>query len=422
MVWAHVAKAATAHHSRRPTKTSDPPASAEEAAVTQHRPGHLAETKPDQDLSKPDVSTDVFRNFIFALNGWYDNYDALKTELNNGFNIQYSLLVSSIVQGGVPHGGPGTTEIVYFPTITWNPFANSKIGSGSFNFALQGNQFWSKTSTNDQVATMELLAPPNDWGANSVQFAQLTYTHTLPGNIVAATIGQYSFAQFDGNEYAGNSQTNFISYPLAQDATQTYANAGFGAYLQITPNSKFALAGGFQEATNVTADTIEVNLGTGKYAYFLNGQWTPRFLAGGTYSFLFYHQPSVPQQPSSSYDYSFSAVQGINSEWGVFSRINNASGEASAIVTSLAGGAILNDPFGRNELDRLGLGVARDWTNEEVTGMPAGNGEWTFETYYNFTIFKALQLAQDIEVYVNPPLAPTTDIAAVFSLRVTLNL
>jgi carbohydrate-selective porin OprB len=188
------------------------------------------------------------------------------------------------------------------------------------------------------------------------------------------------------------------------------------------PNSNFAIAGGFQEATNVTADTIEANFGTGKYAYFLNGQWTPAFLGGGTYSFLFYHQPSVPQQPSSSYGYSFSAVQHINSEWGLFTRINNASGEASSILTSLAGGVILNDPFGRNRLDRFGLGVARDWTNQDVTGTPAGNSEWVLESFYNFTVFKALQLSPDLQVYLNPALAPITDIAAVFSLRVTLEL
>jgi hypothetical protein len=441
-----VAKAGTAQHVHHTTKTrqhksplrnarstatrvnvvppkllAKRPASSERAS-TPGRADHLAETKLDEDLLLPNQSSGAFRTITSLLNGWYDAYNTLKTKLNNDYDIQYSLLLSSFVQWGLPHGGPGTIQIVYSPTITWNPFTNTAIGSGSFNFAFQGNQFWSKTNTNDQLKAMGLLAPPNDWGANSEQFAQLTYTHTLPGNIVALTIGQYSIEQFDDNEYAGNSQTNFISYPLAQNATQTYANAGVGAYLQITPISKFAIAGGFQEATNVTADTIEVNLGTGKYAYFLNGQWTPSFFGGGTYSFLFYHQPSVPLQPSSSYGYSFSAVQQINSEWGLFARINNASGGASTILTSLAGGVTLNNPFGRNELDRLGLGVARDWTNENATSAPAGNSEWVIEGYYNFTIAKGLQLAPDVLVYLNPALAPSTDISAVFSLRVTLEL
>jgi hypothetical protein len=57
-----------------------------------------------------------------------------------------------------------------------------------------------------------------------------------------------------------------------------------------------------------------------------------------------------------------------------------------------------------------------------VTGTPAGDGEWVLESYYNFTVSKALQLTPDVQVYLNPALAPTTQIAAVFSLRVTLDL
>jgi len=57
-----------------------------------------------------------------------------------------------------------------------------------------------------------------------------------------------------------------------------------------------------------------------------------------------------------------------------------------------------------------------------VPGTPAGDGEWVLESYYNFTVSKALQLTPDVQVYLNPALAPTTQIAAVFSLRVTLDL
>ena len=42
------------------------------------------------------------------------------------------------------------------------------------------------------------------------------------------------------------------------------------------------------------------------------------------------------------------------------------------------------------------------------------------ELYYNYTIFKAMQLTPDVQLYVNPALAPNTSIAAVFSLRATL--
>ena len=41
------------------------------------------------------------------------------------------------------------------------------------------------------------------------------------------------------------------------------------------------------------------------------------------------------------------------------------------------------------------------------------------ELYYNYTVFKAMQLTPDVQLYVNPALAPNTNVAAVFSLRAT---
>ena len=397
-----------------------PPVFAQHASG--RRAGHPAKTRPLVDLSQPNESTDMFRDVTSTLNAWYDQYNSSKTRIQNDYNIQYSMPVSTYGQWGMPNGGPSVAELVYSPSITWNPFTNTSIGSGSITFAVQGNQFWSSANTNSQQAAMGLLAAPNDWGLDSFQFAQLTYTHTFPGKVLAASIGQYSIGQFDGNQYAGNPQTNFISYPLAQNGTQTYANAGLGTYLQITPNNEFAFAGGFQDGADINGNTINAaGFVTGKYGYFLNGQWTPPILAGGTYSLLFYQQQAVPLQPSSSAGFSFSAAQMVTKAWGVFLRVNNASGQAISISTSVAGGAVRNAPFGRNQLDQLGLGIAWDRTNQQVTGTPSRPAEWVGESYYNFTIFKALQVGPDIQVYVSPALAPSTNVAAVFSLRATFS-
>jgi hypothetical protein len=154
-------------------------------------------------------------------------------------------------------------------------------------------------NTGSQQANMGLLAAPNDWFANGYEYAQITYTQTFPSNWLAVSVGQYPFAQYDGNQYAGNAQSNFIGCALAQNGTQTYANAGTGAYVQITPNRVLQFAGGLQSATDITGDALTTDgFGDGKIAYFLNAQWTPAYLAGGTYSIPYYNQPSVPQQSS----------------------------------------------------------------------------------------------------------------------------
>ena len=249
------------------------------------------------------------------------------------------------------------------------------------------------------------------------------YTQTLPGSWswLSVAVGQYTFLAYDDNEYADNAQTNFISLPLAQSATQTYSNGALGAYAQAAiPNGQFTFAGGFQGATDVTGQILTTRgFSTGKYAYFAAGEWTPNFVEGGSYGLLGYAQPSVPQQPSSSKGISFSGVQDIGPKWGVFLRANHASGSAIPIATSVAWGAIYNDPLGRNPLDRVGLGMFSDKTNFKALGQPARNTEWGTELYYHYTIFKGLRLTPDIQFYFDPALNPRAGAAAVLTIRTT---
>jgi hypothetical protein len=323
----------------------------------------------------------------------------------------------------MPDGGPGVVQMVYTPYVTWSPFTDTAVGSGSFTFAMQQTQFWTKTTTKAQQAQLGLITPPNDQTTNVRQYNQLMYTHTLPDtwSWLSVTVGQYTFAAFDSNQYASNVQTSFISYPLAQNGTQTYPYGALGAYAQAaTPDQQFTLAGGFQGATNVAGNALSTRgFATGKYAYFIAGEWAPNFLAGGAYSLIGYGQPSVPQQPGNSPGVSFDAVQNIDAKWGLFLRANGASGTAIPIETSVAWGGIRNNPFGRNKLDQVGLGIFWDKTNLKAVAQPARNAEWGAELYYNYALFKALWVTPDIQLYFDPALHPGSGPAAVFTIRTT---
>ena len=385
-------------------------------------PGARPVFKPiDLDIDAP--SLDFTQDIAKVLNDFHDEYRGFKKELRRDYNLQYSMPVSIIPQWGTPNGGPGVVQLVYTPSISWSPFTKTAIGSGSFTFAMQQTQFWTKATTQSQQTRLGLITLPNVQPTNLREYNQLMYTHTLPDawNWLSVTAGQYFFAAYDSNQYAGNSQTNFISIPLAQNGTQTYANGGLGAYAQAaTPDQQFIFAGGFQGATNVTGDALSTRgFSTGKYAYFMAGEWSPNFLGGGTYSLLGYSQPSVPQQPGSILGVSFSAVQNIDAKWGLFLRANGASGTAIPIETSVAWGGIRNNPFGRNKLDQVGLGVFWDKTNLKAVAQPARNAEWGAELYYNYAFFKALWVTPDIQLYFDPALKPGAGPAAVFTIRTT---
>ena len=235
-------------------------------AQTASQPGDIsAGPPPPRPKHKPieleieAPSLDFTQDIAKFLNDFHDEYRGFKKEFKRDYDLHYSMTVSIIPQWGMPDGGPGVVQMVYTPYVTWSPFTDTAVGSGSFSFAMQQTQFWTSTTTQSQQARLGLITPPNDQTTNVRQYNQLMYTHTLPDawSWLSVTAGQYTFAAFDSNLYAGNVQTNFISYPLAQNATQTYPYGALGAYAQAaTPDQQFTFAGGFQGATNVAGDAI----------------------------------------------------------------------------------------------------------------------------------------------------------------------
>jgi len=375
------------------------------------------------DLEIEAPALDLMQDITQFLNDIHDEYRGFKKELANDYHLHYSLLASTFSQWGMPSGGPGVAQLVYSSDVTWNPFAKTAAGSGSINFAFQQTQFWTKANTASQQARLGLITAPNSQGTNSYQYNQIAYTHTGPDSWswLSVTVGQYTFLAWDDNQYAGNSQINFISLPLGQNATQTYPYGGLGAYAQAaTPDGQYAVAGGFQGATSVNGESVTTRgFATGKYAYFAEGEWTPNFLGGGDYSLLAYSQPSVPQQPTNSQGLSFNGVQNFDARWGLFLRANGASGTAIPIEASVAWGAIDNDPFDRNKLDQVGFGLFWDKTNLKAVGVPARSAEWGAELYYSYTVFKGLRLTPDLQLYFDPALIPGAGPAAVLTLRAT---
>jgi hypothetical protein len=281
-----------------------------------------------------------------------------------------------------------------------------------------------------QAARFGLVTLPNDWASDNFSYSTLAYTYTLTGplNWLSITGGQYNLSSFDPSEYAGNAQTTFIGYSFAQDATQTFPNAGLGAYLQAkAPNGQFRAAGGFQGATNLDGGTITASgIAHGNVLGWGNLQWTPTFngLGDGIYSLLFYEQPFIPGVSNSSTGISFSASQAFADKWGALLRVNNATGSDIPIRSSVAVGGVRNNPFDRNPADQAGLALGWNRTNREFIGILPGGvrvGEWVSEIYYRYTLVKATNLTPDLQVFWNPALKPSAGVGTVFTLRATLS-
>ncbi len=353
----------------------------------------------------------------------YDQYSAFKARAAKDAGLSWSMDLSYLQQWGRSEGGSPAAQWLATPSIDWTLFDDKAVGTGSVQLVYTAVRYGTDQSGADVQGKLGLITPINDYPKRQNTFNQLTYTQAFPGNKLLLTIGQYPFSNFDGNQYLANQQQNFNNYALSQNGSQTYANAGLGAYVQLNATSTVHFAAGFQSADNITGATLSArNFGEGGYSWFGYAQWTPAFkgLGAAQYSATWYGVPGVPAQSPGSRGWSLNAVQNLNATWAVFGRANRAYDYVTPIRASYALGAAMNNPLGRSPTDQIGVAFAYSAAASPPT-VPAGaSNEKVVEVYWNWTFAKGLLLTPGVQYIRDPALAPSTDSAWVIGLRSTL--
>jgi hypothetical protein len=354
----------------------------------------------------------------------YVQYLQFTKELEkHGLTIQFQPTV--MTQWGTPSGGPLSTQVILNPTITWQ-LPDSAIGQGTITFNYMWNRYYAGGQSGASLQSrLNALDPINDSAVSNRVFNQLTYEHDFPGNVLMIGVGQFPLSNYDSSTYTQSQQLSFISYSTSQNATQTYPTASLGTFMQITPIANtLDFVVGFQDASNIPGNNIQFATATsGPYTAFAYGLWTPTIsgLGRGYYSFLYYHQPSVPLQPAVSDGWSLNVSQDLPQNWGLFVRANATTGPLSPIKDSVVGGFVYKNIFGRDyDNDQLGVGVARNGTNMDAfVGQNVRASEWVVEAYLNRVIAKAWIFGPDVQFYIRPALNPAQASAQVFTLRLT---
>ena len=351
------------------------------------------------------------------------DYDRMKQEIAAAARLTFSMEASVIGQMGAPGSSTNALQAMFTPGATWTAFDDATLGSGTVQFSYLAAQYWSAVDAGQLAGDLGLNSPLNAYPANSHFFRRLSYTQSTPGDWFALTVGQYPFAGFDGNAYANDQQTGFISNSMSQNGSQNYSKASLGAYAQVLPAGEVTLAGGIHDGNNLTGTSIAFStVGHGPYAWFLYGAWSPSLprMGKGQYALFYYNLPSVPAQPLASDGLSFSASQPIGQDWGLFLRANTAWNSSFAVQSSIAAGAVLNDPLRRGANDQLGLGLAWNRTNTSLyPGQWVRPSETMAEVYWNWAVRPRLLVTPDVQLFLQRALASDGGMAAVFSLRVT---
>ncbi|MET0733259.1 MAG: carbohydrate porin [Casimicrobiaceae bacterium] len=352
----------------------------------------------------------------------YADYTRWKVRVQNDTHVLFSIDVSVLQQWGFADGGSPALQLWAAPSMDWTAFKSKEWGTGSIQVAYNATtRYPTAQNAADIQSNLGLITPINDNSTRFMNVAQLTYTQATPDNRWLFTAGQYPLSNFDGNAYLGNQQQNFNNHLFAQDATQTYLDAGLGAYVQFNATSTFHLAAGFQGANNVLGQTISGNnFNRDCCAWFAYAQWAPSFpgLGPAQYSFSYFDTPSIPTQPASR-GWSVNAVQNLSDTWAVFARANGAKGFVTPIETAYALGVAMNDPMKRASTDQIALAIGLSDAAGPPTNPPGARNEKVIEAYWTWTFFGGLLLTPSVQLIIDPALNPTKANVSVLSLRAT---
>jgi len=351
------------------------------------------------------------------------DYSMFKYWLNKKYGIDYGIDASIMPQRGAPSGKYNAVQLYLYPYLTWTTHKN-EYGSGSLNAAYTIIRYGNHNAA-DIGYRMGVVDDINDYSTNANEFNELYYSYQFAGKLDWLTIalGQFPIYNFDGSPYNSNQQVNFINYALSQNASSTYAIAGVGAFVQITPKSDWSFAIGAQDASNVDAVSVRVNdLSDGHFTTFGQIQYAPTNKLGeAEFSVMLYNQPAVKLQPQTTNGWSINLSQNIGQKWNIFGRVNGVSGHMDTIEQSWAAGIVRLNPFERNELDQIGLAYAYNKINEEAVGEALSHdAEQVIEAYWAIGISKWATITPDVQFYINPALNPKSDYGTAVSLRLTL--
>ena len=332
------------------------------------------------------------------------DYSMFKYWLNKNYGISYGMDASLMPQRGAPSGKYNAVQLYLYPYLTWTTHKN-KYGSGSLNMAYTIIRYGNHNAS-DVGNRMGVVDDINDYSTNANEFNELYYSYQFGGKLdwLTLAVGQFPIYNFDGSQYNSNQQVNFINYALSQNASSTYPIAGVGAFVQITPKSDWSFAFGAQDASNVDAVSVRFNrLNDGHFTTFGQIQYAPTNKLGeAEFSVLLYNQPAVKLQPQTTNGWSINLSQNIGQNWNVFGRVR------------------LN-PFGRNELDQIGVAYAYNKINEEAVGEALSHdAEQVIEAYWAIGIANLATITPDVQFYINPALNQKSDYGTAVSLRFTL--
>ncbi|MHC4612236.1 MAG: carbohydrate porin [Planctomycetota bacterium] len=263
-----------------------------------------------------------------------------------------------------------------------------------------------------------LWGTANGFNTQSFNLRQLYWQQFLFNNELSYRIGKVDLGDVFNNNRLQSDNHFFLNAAFSDNPTMAYPENDFGGDITWRPHRLVYVAAGAANADDDNnSDTSNRSIRSSDWFTVAEVGFTPWFedLGAGHYRLTaWYTDAGSSSGASSASGVSLSFDQDLGPRMLAFLRYGYTDGDLTTTEQIVAGGMAFRRPFGKN--DDL-AGIAAAW------GRPADDrlgDQSVVEAFYRFQLTPAIEVTPDLQLIIEPTLAPEEDYVWVFGVRVRI--
>ena len=355
---------------------------------------------------------------------FYERYARFNSRLWERQRLLYLVAPTLMTQAGT-QGGPDdfTANEQVMTVLAWQ-FLRSR-SAGDSTFVLNHLHLGQITSTTgvDFTRSLGINFFPSDSVGEADVFKAVAVQHNLPNDMASFFAGHTLAAEVDGGgRFTVDDTTSFISQPLSGNPARQMPGAGIGFGFDAKISKRWTVqahvADGRGDGTLATSarefgngDLVVVGAlqlenpfpQHGEGWYKASAYWVSETQAG------------TPDAKPEGWGLHLQAEQDFG-DFGVFAKFGMAAGRTGFVDRYGTTGVVWQRPFGCSE-DWLALGFGAVHPTAASTNL-----EYVAEAFWRVQLTPFLTLTPDVQLVFNPSYRPETDVEAIFTCRLRLQL
>jgi porin len=258
----------------------------------------------------------------------------------------------------------------------------------------------------------------NGFNTQSFNLRQLYWQQFLFNNELSYRVGKVDLGDIFNNNRLESDNHFFLNAAFSDNLTMAYPDNNFGFDVIWRPDRLVYFAVGAADASgDFNDEQDEKSLKDADWFTVAEVGLTPWLenLGGGHYRLTgWYTEADEVAGTSSASGVSLSCDQDLGPRMLAFLRYGYTDGDLTATEQILAGGLAFRRPFGKND-DLAGIAAAWGRPTDDRLGDQA-----VVEAFYRFQVTPAIEVTPDLQLIIDPSLAPEEDYVWVFGVRVRI--